>query len=96
MRSPRDRSIEAVARRTREQLDQAARDTQRMAVEQVRRWHRTYSLREIAVVLGVGTSTTHRWVTAQAWPELQLAQDLLRRADQLLRNLNHNREVNNR
>ena len=47
MRSPRDRSIEAVARRERQDLDRAARDAQRLAVEQVRRWNRTYSLREI-------------------------------------------------
>ena len=79
-----------MARRTREQLDRAARDTQRLAVEQVRRWHRDYSLREIGLVLGVGTSTTHRWVTAQAWPALQLAQVVVDRADEYRNRLQHN------
>ena len=96
MRSPRDRSIEAVARRERRDLDRAARDAQRLAVEQVRRWNRTYSLREIGLVLGVGTSTTHRWVTAQAWPALQLAQVLVDRADEYQKRLQHNAQATNR
>ena len=96
MRSPRDRSIEAVARQERQDLDRAARDTQRLAVEQVRGWNRRYSLREIGLVLGVGTSTTHRWVTAQAWPALQLAQVVVDRADEYQRRLQHNAAVTNR
>jgi hypothetical protein len=96
MRSPRDRSIEAVARRERQDLDRTARDTQRLAVEQVRRWNRTYSLREIGLVLGVGTSTTHRWVTAQAWPALQLAQVLVDRADEYQKRLEHNAHATTR
>jgi len=96
VRSPRDRSIEAVARRERQDLDRAARDAQRLAVEQVRRWNRTYSLREIGLVLGVGTSTTHRWVTAQAWPALQLAQVLVDRADEYQKRLQHNAQATNR
>lgn len=85
-----------MARRERQDLDRAARDAQRLAVEQVRRWNRTYSLREIGLVLGVGTSTTHRWVTAQAWPALQLAQVLVDRADEYQKRLQHNAQATNR
>ena len=96
MRSPRDRSIDAVARQTRDRVAKTMREAQSQAVAQVLRWHRDYSLREIGLVLGRGTSSVHRWVGGESMPDLSVAQEILRRADQLTRNLKHNREVTDR
>ncbi len=93
MRSPRDRSLSHVDRLMRQAIERHDRQLQQRAVAVVAEWRKTYSLREVALVLGVSRMTISRWETGETMPNVETAQDLVNRADLYLRRLNHNKEV---
>lgn len=84
MRSPRDRSMQATTYRQRGPA---------VALAVVQRWRKTYSIREIALVLDVGQATVDRWSRSEAEPCRRVAQDICERADLYLRRLEHNRRI---
>lgn len=93
MRSPRDRSLDHVARLMRGELARHDRRIQEQARRLVLGWLRSYSYREVAQAVGVAVATVQRWEAGHAMPAIERAQVLLDRADQYVEHLKHNREV---